>query len=120
MMQCEESSEHETEKGSVKGDKEGDKEGDKQGENREENGNSMHEDRDVSNRHMTWWKRGWWIRIDDGSSMRSAKGRRRVWRAPRRAAEQARDGDLVDETRQTSEEVGKKWRTNAGERQKRQ
>ena len=30
--------------------------------------------------------------------MRSAKCKRRIWRAARRAAEQARDGDWVEET----------------------
>ena len=56
---------------------------------------------------MTWWRKAWWIRIDDGSSMRSARGRRRVWRAARRAAEQARDGDRVEETQCPAEEA--KW-----------
>ena len=32
----------------------------------------MHEDIDLSNRHMTRWKRAWWIGIHDGSTMRSA------------------------------------------------
>ena len=44
----------------------------------------MYEDNDVSNRHMTWWRRAWWIGIDNGSSMRTARGRRRVLRAARR------------------------------------
>ena len=51
-----------------------------------ESRNQICEDSDVSNRHMTWWRKAWWIRIDDGSNMRSARGRRRVWRAARRAA----------------------------------
>ena len=59
---------------------------------------SMHEENDVSNRHMAWWKNAWWIRIDSGPHMRTARGRRRVWRAARRAAEQARDSDRVGET----------------------
>ena len=41
----------------------------------------------------------WWILIDDGSSIRSARGRRRVWRAAVRAAEEARGGDGVQERR---------------------
>ena len=73
----------------------------------EESSNQICEDSDVSNRHMTWWRKAWWIRIDDGSSMRSARGRRRVWRAARRAAEQARDGDRVEETHCLAEEA--KW-----------
>ena len=39
------------------------------------------EDKDVSSRHMRWWRTARWIRIEDGSSMRSARGRRRVRRA---------------------------------------
>ena len=40
--------------------------------------------------------------------MRSARGRRRVWRAARRAAEEARDG--VGETQRQAEEAeGEKW-----------
>ena len=39
--------------------------------------------------------------------MHSARGRRRVWRAARRAAEQARDGDRVEETHCLAEEA--KW-----------
>ena len=97
------------------------KEGDNEGEKHKENDNSMHEKIHVSNRHMKQWKRAWWIRIDGGSNMRSARGRRRVWRAARRAAEQARDGDVVGETRQTAEEAEwKKWENNAGERQTKQ
>ena len=49
-----------------------------------EDTNQTYEDNDVSNRHMTRWKKTWWMRSDDGSSMRSAKGRRRVWRLGKR------------------------------------
>ena len=28
--------------------------------------NSMHDENDVSNRHMTWWKNARWIRVDSG------------------------------------------------------
>ena len=59
----------------------------------EESRNSLYDDTDVSNTHMARWNRSWWIRIDGGSSMRSARGRRRVWRADRRAAEEARDAE---------------------------
>ena len=48
--------------------------------------NSIHEENDVSNRHMTWWKNAWWIRVDSGPHLRTARGRRRIWRAARRAA----------------------------------
>ena len=26
--------------------------------------NSMNEENDVSNRHMTWWRNAWWVRMD--------------------------------------------------------
>ena len=72
--------------------------------------NSMHEESDVSNRHMTWWKNAWWIRMDSGPHMRTARGRRRIWRAARRAAEQACDDDTIQETRSLAEEAkGEKW-----------
>ena len=75
-----------------------------------EHRNQFCENSDVSNRHMTWWRKAWWIRIDDGSSMRSARGRRRVWRAARRAAELARDDDRVEETLSPAEEAkGETW-----------
>ena len=83
-----------------------------------ENRNQFCENSDVSNRHMTWWRKAWWIRIDDGSSMRSARGRRRVWRAARRAAEQARDGDRVEETHCLAEEAKwEKWGKRQADRQ---
>ena len=34
----------------------------------------------------------------DGPHLQTARGRRRMWRAARRAAEQARDDDGVEET----------------------
>ena len=37
--------------------------------------------------------------------MRTAGGRRRIWRAARRAAEQARDDDRVKETQSLAEEA---------------
>ena len=80
-----------------------------------ESRNQICEDSDVSNRHMTWLRKAWWIQIDDGSSMRSARGRRRVWRAARRAAEQARDGDRVEEIRCLAEEA--KWEKRQTDRQ---
>ena len=72
--------------------------------------NSMHEENDVSSRHMTWWRNAWWIRVDSGPHLRTARGRRRTWRAARRAAEQARGDDRVEETRSLAEEAeGEKW-----------
>ena len=83
--------------------------------------NSMHKESDVSNRHMTWWKNAWWIRMDGGPHMRTTRGRRRIWRAARRAAEQARDDDRVEETQSLAEEAEEEtWRRRKGERQTRQ
>ena len=77
--------------------------------------NSLHEESDVSNRHMTWWNNARWIRVDGGPHMRTARGRRRIWRAARRAAEQAPDDDRVEETRSLAEEAeGEKWRRKEG------
>ena len=42
--------------------------------------------------------------------MRTARGRRRIWRAARRAAEQACDDDRVEETLSPAEEAeGETW-----------
>ena len=78
---------------------------------------SMQEESDVSNRHMTWWKNAWWIRVDGGPHMRTARGRRRIWWAARSAAEQARDDDGIEETQSFAEEAegekrGKRGRQN--------
>ena len=82
---------------------------------------STHEENDVSNRHMTWWRNAWRIRVDSGPHLRTARGRRRMWRAARRAAEQARVDDRVEETQSPAEEAeGEKWRRRKGERQTRQ
>ena len=72
----------------------------------EENANSLHEECHVSNGHMTWWHNAWWIRVHNGPHMR----RRRVWRAARRAAEQARDEDRAGEAHSLAEEAeGERW-----------
>ena len=62
-----------------------------QGE-QEDDENSLHEESHVSNRHMTWWQNAWWVRVNNGPHMRTARDRRRVWRAATRAAGSARDG----------------------------
>ena len=67
--------------------------------------NSVQEEHDVSNRHMTWWRNIWWIRVDSGPHLQTARGRRRICRAARRAAEQARDDDKVEETQSLVEEA---------------
>ena len=87
----------------------------------QENANSVHEECHVSNRHMTWWHNAWWIRVDNGPHMRSARGRRRVWRAARRAAEQARDADGAGEVQRLAEEAEReKWGRKQTDRQTRQ
>ena len=57
--------------------------------------NSMHEENDVSNRHMTWWRDAWWVRMDNGPHFRTVRGRRRVWRAATRAAREARETERI-------------------------
>ena len=58
--------------------------------------NSMHEENDVSNRHMAWWRDAWWVRVDNGP------GRRRAWRAATRAAREARETSQEEEGRNGS------------------
>ena len=75
---------------------------------------SVHEESHVSNRHMTWWQNAWWVRVNNGPRMRTARGRRRIWRAARQAAEQACHEEWVGKTqggdgeRETDGEVEKK------------
>ena len=35
----------------------------------------MSDHKDVSNRHMTWWRNARWIRVDNGPHLRTAQGR---------------------------------------------
>ena len=56
-----------------------------------EDSNSLHEESHVSNRHMTWWHNAWWVRVNNGPHLRTARDRRRVWRAATRAAQEMRD-----------------------------
>ena len=65
--------------------------------------NSMQEGSDVSNRHITWWKKAWWIRVNSGPHIRMARGGRRVWRAARRAAEQARGENGVGQAQREAD-----------------
>ena len=76
----------------------------------QENANSVHEECHVSNRHMTWWHNAWWIRVDNGPHMRSARGRRRTWRAARQTAEQVSNGNRVEATWREEKERLKKGR----------
>ena len=85
----------------------------------EEDVNSVQDECHVSNRHMTWWHNAWWIRVDNGPHMRSARGRRRTWRAARQAAEQVRDGNWVGEIRwEERERLKKGERGEAGQNRK--
>ena len=56
-----------------------------------EDANSLHEESHVSDRHMMWWRNAWWIRIDSGPHLRTARDRRRAWRAATSRAGSARN-----------------------------
>ena len=56
-----------------------------------EDANSLHEESHVSNRHMTWWRNAWWVRVNNGPHLQTARDRRRVWRAATRAAQEVRE-----------------------------
>ena len=60
-----------------------------------EDANSLHEESHVSNRHMTWWRNAWWVRVNNGPHLRTARDRRKVWRAATRAAQEVRDTGKV-------------------------
>ena len=57
--------------------------------------NSMHEESHVSNTHMTWWQNAWWVRVNGGPHLRTARDRRKVWRAATRAAQEVRETGKV-------------------------
>ena len=61
----------------------------------EEDVNSVHEESHVSNRHMTWWQNAWWVRVNNGPHLRTARDRRKVWRAATRAAQEVRETGKV-------------------------
>ena len=61
----------------------------------EEDANSLHEESHVSNRHTTWWHNAWWVRVNNGPHLRTARDRRRVWRAATRAAQEVRETGKV-------------------------
>ena len=46
----------------------------------------MHEDNDVPNRYMTWWKRAWCIRIDGGAPEEGAESGVQPGERPNRLA----------------------------------
>ena len=41
------------------------------------------------NNHMVWWRKDWWIRVEDGQDLRTAKKRCCAVRAATRGAEEA-------------------------------
>ena len=58
---------------------------------------------------MTWWHNAWWVRVNNGPHLRTARDRRRVWRAATRAAQEVRDtGKVAGEERE-------KWETGSKE-----
>ena len=86
--------------------------GRKEGEMNDEN--LLHEESHVSDRHMTWWRNAWWVRVNNGPHMRTARGRRRIWRAARQAAEQDCHEEWVGETQPGGERgTGRKKRKAA-------
>ena len=38
-----------------------------------EDANSVHEESHVSDRHMTWWQNAWWVRVNNGPHLRTAR-----------------------------------------------
>ena len=82
--------------------------------------NSLHEESHVSNRHMTWWQNAWWVRVNNGPHIRTARGRRRIWRAARQAAEQACHEEWVGETQGRAEREGRRGRKERQQQQERQ
>ena len=78
-----------------------------------EDANSLHEESHVSNRHMTWWHNAWWVRVNNGPHLRTARDRRRVWRAATRAAQEVRDTGKVAGGEREKRERGKTERTES-------
>ena len=74
---------------------------------REEDANSMHEESHVSNRHTTRWQNAWWVRVNNGPHLRTARDRRKVWRAATRAAQEVRETGKVAEREREEWEKGK-------------
>ena len=73
-----------------------------------EGSNSLQEESHVSNRHMTWWHNAWWVRVNNGPHLRTARDRRRVWRAATRAAQEVRDTGKVAGGEREKWETGSK------------
>ena len=82
-------------------------------EEQAEDSNSLQEESHVSNRHMTWWHNAWWVRVNNGPHLRTARDRRRVWRAATRAAQEVRDTGKVAGGEREKWEQGKTERTES-------
>ena len=78
-----------------------------------EDANSLHEESHVSDRHMTWWRNAWWVRVNNGPHLQTARDRRRVWRAATRAAQEVRDTGKVAGGEREKREQGKTERTES-------
>ena len=63
--------------------------------------NSLREEHDVSNRHMTWWRGVWWVRVDNGPHLRRRETVEERGEQPR--------GQREKHTRPNRSQ-GKKWR----------
>ena len=72
-----------------------------------EEANSLHEGSHVSDRHMTWWRNAWWVRVNNGPHLQTARDRRRVWRAATRAAQEVRDTGKIPGGEREKWEQGK-------------
>ena len=70
--------------------------------------NSVQEEHGVSNRHMTWQRGTWWVRVDNGPHLRTARDRRKVWRAATRAARETRETGRVAGGETEEWETGRK------------
>ena len=62
----------------------------------------------MSNRHMTWWQNAWWVRVNNGPHLRTARDRRKVWRAATRAAQEVRETGKVAGREKERWETGSK------------
>ena len=82
--------------------------------------NSLHEESHASDRYMTWWRNAWWVRVNNGPHMRTARGRRKIWRAARQAAEQACQEERAGEAQgEEGERKGGRKETQQQQKQQR-
>ena len=72
---------------------------------------------------MTWWRRAWWIRANNGPHLRTARGRRRTWCAATRAVQEThvtetdRGGPDFSQQQPQQRRSAERWGSNATERQ---